>query len=123
MKISTGKLFGTVVCILLLTTIPLASGMTIETTPEPEKETEGLFGWAWVRGWLVNAREVGDYISGRAIKLHFIEFSGLETKRGMITLKLVNFKAGVFLDINYLGPLGSLAYVRGFIPGGIDIQE
>lgn len=122
MKITNKRIIGILICMLLLTTIPLAAGMTIETEPEPEEEPEGLFGWAWVRGWLLNPREIGNYISGRTIKLHFIEFSGLETKRGVITFKLVNFRAGIFLDIKYIGPLGSLAYVRGFVPGGIDIQ-
>ncbi len=118
MKTSREKILGIFVCMLLLMTIPVVSGMTVETEPEPE----GLIGWAWVRGWLLNPREIGAYVSGRAIKLHFIEFSGLETKRGVIAFKLVNFRAGVFLDIKYLGPIGSLAYVRGFVPGGIEVQ-
>ena len=122
MKDLKEKILGIFVCMLLLMTIPLATGMTVETEPEPEEEPEGFFGWAWVRGWLLNPREVGPYISGRAIRLHFIEFSGLETKRGVISFKLVNFRAGVFLDIKYLGPIGSLAYVRGFVPGGIEVQ-
>ena len=50
------KIIGILICMLLLTTIPLAAGMTIEKErtiekeTEPEEEPEGLFGWAWVRG-------------------------------------------------------------------------
>lgn len=115
------KLIGILVCVLLLTTIPLAAGITIEKETEPEEEPEGIFGLAWVRGWILNPRETGNRISGRAIRLHFIEFSGLETRRGVVTLRRVNFRAGMFLDITYMGELGSLAYVRGFVPGGIGI--
>ena len=122
MKISREKVLGIFVCMLLVMTIPLATGLAVETEPEPEEETEGLIGWAWVRGWLLNPREVGPYISGRTINFHFIEFSGLETKRGVIAFKLVNFRAGAFLNINYLGPIGSVAYVRGFVLGGIEVQ-
>jgi len=36
MKISKEKMLGIFVCMLLLMTIPLASGMTVETEPDPE---------------------------------------------------------------------------------------
>lgn len=117
------KLIGILVCMLLLTTIPLSAGMTTEKETEPDEEPEGIFGLAWVRGWLLNPREVDNYISGRAIRLRYFEFSGLKTNKGIITLKSVNFRAGIFLDIKYIGALGSLAYVQGFVPGGIDVQE
>jgi len=113
------KLIGIFVCMILLTTVPLASGMMIEEETETEEETEGIFGLSWVRGWIFNPRETGNRISGRAIRLHFIEFSGLDTRRGVVTLRRVNFRAGMFLDIAYIGQLGSLAYVRGFVPGRI----
>lgn len=50
MKITNKRIIGILICMLLLTTIPLAAGMTIEKETESEEEPEGLFGWAWVRG-------------------------------------------------------------------------
>ena len=116
------QLIGFIVCSLLLCTIPLAAGINIATEND-EEPASGLLGWAWIRGWVMSPRELGNYMSGRAIRVHFIDFSGLETKAGIIKVKLISFKTGAFLKIDYFGPIGALAYVHGFVHGGIDVQE
>jgi hypothetical protein len=116
------KIIGLLICFMLVSLIPLAAGTVSSYEDEKELTEGGLFGWAWVRGWIMNPRELGGYLSGRAIRLHFIEFSGLETKFGIIKLKLVNFKTGPFVKVEYLGPLCTIAHVKGFVHGGIEIQ-
>ncbi len=39
------------------------------------EETDGLFGWVWLRGLVFNPRESGSSISARAINLHYFEIS------------------------------------------------
>ena len=116
------QLMGILICSVLLLSVPLAAGAFVDTEID-EQPTTGLLGWAWVRGWVLNPREMGNYFSARALRLKCIDFAGLETKRGIIKLKLISFKMGPFVQIDYLGPFSSIAYVRGFVHGGLDIQE
>jgi len=73
----------------------------------------------FVRGIVLNLRRVGKTYHGRAIRLHYTEFSGLTRTSGVIKLQRVSFKHGPMLRKFDIGPLGLTTFITGFIPGGI----
>ena len=83
MKITNKRIIGILICMLLLMTIPLAAGMTVETEtvetePEPEEEPEGIFGITIIRGFVANVKQHGTDITFRAIRLHYLTISVME---------------------------------------------
>ncbi len=116
------KILCILVCMLLLATIPLAAGMSFDN--ETEDETTGLVGWAWLRGWVLNPKVVGNKVHARALRLHYIEVSGTETNIGIVRFKQVEFRDGSPLGIRMeFGLLGSMSYVFGLFHGGLDIKD
>ena len=88
---------------------------------EDEKPT-GLFGWVWLRGLVFNPREDGSRINARAINLHYFEITPQGVRRGVVRLKSVSFRNGIFIKMSEKGLLGNIVHVTGFCHGGIDIQ-
>jgi hypothetical protein len=114
------RIIGLIVCMLLLTTIPIAAGVHVE---ENNEQPADLIGMTWVRGWIFNPKSVLGMIHARAIRLHYIEITGMETDLGIVRVREVSFRDGVFLRFINVGPLGSLTYVIGLTYGGINIEN
>ena len=86
------------------------------------QESDGLFGWVFLRGLVFNPREDGSRINARAINLHYFEISLQGVHKGVVRLKTVSFRNGVFIKMSEKGLLGNIVYISGFCHGGIEIQ-
>ena len=112
---------GIILCILLLASIPVSTGIAVKEE-QSDPESPDLVGVTWVRGWILNPRIVLGMISARALRLHYIELTGMETHIGIVRAKQVTFRDGFALRYVQIGPLGMFTWVMGFIYGGINIQ-
>jgi len=83
------------------------------------KQMKSPFKRTLVRGTVFNLRRVGNTYHGRAIRLHFTEFSGFTRVSGVIKLKRVSFEHSLWLRKYDIGPLGLTTYILGIVPGGI----
>ena len=117
MKVIKKKLLGVFVCMLMLTTIPLAAGMM----EDGESPTPDIVGRVWLRGWLFRRIKSGNVNNAIAIRLHYIEFTPTERTMGIVVLKRVAFRNFLYLGRMYETPLGGLVYVCGFFRGGLEI--
>ena len=139
------KIIAIFLCILMLLTTTIAVGQTAEDQeteqipyllairdPEDEggeededdeDESDGILGWCYVRGWLMNKKIHGSTVEARAIRLSYIEFTPTGRSWGVVRLKKITFKERINFGRFYdFGPLGSLTYVTGFFHGGIEID-
>lgn len=93
MKVIKKKIIGLLICMLMLTIIPLAAGVT-ETEPDPEP-TE-LFDRVWLTGILFRCNRVGDWYHGQVIRLRWYEISPGDRAGGVQTFPdLVVFKEAI----------------------------
>jgi len=112
------KIVSTIICILIISTIPLATGVT---DPEPEPQTTDI-GRVWLRGLCFNLVDLGRMNYGWAIRVHYIEFTPTERTMGFITLKRIAFGDSIMAGTMYEpGPLGFFTIVFGLFRGGIEI--
>ena len=88
------RIIGLLVCMLVLSSIPIAAGVQVE---QPEEQPTDLIGMTWVRGWIFNPKTVLGMIHARAIRLHYFEITGMETDLGIVRVREVSFRDGVFL--------------------------
>ena len=86
------------------------------------EETDGLFSWVWLGGFVFNPREDGSRINARAINLHYFEISPQGVHKGVVRFKKVSFRNGMFVKMSEKGLLGNIVYISGFCHGGIEIQ-
>jgi len=114
------KAIGILVCIMMMATlIPVTAALNCETT----EQTSDLIGLTWVRGFVFNPKVVLGKVHCRAVRLHYFEFTGMETDLGIVKLREVSFRDGIGIKYVNIGPLGSLTYVLGFTYGGISINN
>ena len=73
------KVIGIFVCMLMLATIPLAAGMTIDSEPD-DKETTDL-GRTILRGFVLNNRNSGFGNKFFALRVHYIKITSKESNR------------------------------------------
>lgn len=119
MKVMKKKIIGLLVCMLMLTTIPLAAGITTET--EPDKEPTLDVGRVFLKGLLFHKLRKGNVNHAMAIRLFYIEFTPTERAFGWVTLNTVVFKDSAYLGRMYEVGLGLFTYVFGFFEGGLEI--
>ncbi len=112
------KLASLFVCALMMSTIPLAAGVTedIESSPNPD-----IVGRVWLRGLMFRRIKSGNINNAIAIRLHYIEFTPTERTMGTIVLKRVAFRDFLYIGRMYETPLGILVYVFGFFRGGLEV--
>ena len=115
------SIVGAFVCVLILASIPLMTGVVAETNQN--EETTDLIGFTWLRGWIFNPKSILGMINARAIRLHYFELTGMETHFGIVRIRDVTFRDGIMLRYINVGPLGSITYVIGITYGGINIQN
>ena len=129
------KILAIFLCILMLATTSIAVGQPVEKTvkdqpqvvsnipDENNDDPEDIFGWCFIRGWLMNKQVDGNTVEARAIRLHYVELTPQGRNSGVVTLKKVTFKETISFGRFYdFGPLGSLTYVIGFFHGGIEVN-
>jgi hypothetical protein len=81
--------------------------------------TDSLLGWTFIRGLVGNLKKIGNDLYFRTIRLHYLEFTGMEISMGVLRLKRCRVN-----DLGYdrqmvIGPLGSLVWIVGFCHGGL----
>ena len=113
------KIVALMMCMLMITMVPLAAGMTIER--ENEKD-DSLFGWTIIRGFVSNVRQKGTEITFRAIRLHYFTISGMEKITGVIRLKKCTVDDFAFERRWDIGPLGSFSWIFGIVRGGLEVN-
>jgi hypothetical protein len=118
MKVMKKKIIGLLICMLMLTTIPLAAGMTEETEQDPETQAIGR---VFLKGLLFHKLRKGNTNHAMAIRLFYIQFTPTERTMGWVTLNTVIFKDSAYLGRMYEVGLGLFTYVFGFFEGGLEI--
>jgi len=112
------KILGLFICILMISTIPLAAGVTDE---EPDSEPTLDVGRVWLRGLLFRCNRWGNINHALAIRLHYIEFTPSERTAGIITMNHVVFRDSAYLGRMYEVGLGLFTYIFGIFLGGLEI--
>jgi len=112
------KLASLLVCALMISTIPLAAGVTEDREPSPNPD---IVGRVWLRGLMFRRIKSGHINNAIAIRLHYIEFTPTERTWGTVTMKRVAFRDFLYIGRMYETPLGILVYVFGFFRGGLEI--
>jgi hypothetical protein len=77
------------------------------------------FGWTIVRGTTLFAREQGNSLIFRALRLHYTEISASNFISGTIRNKKVKLSDVGFNRLITLGPLGSLNYIFAISHGNL----
>jgi len=117
MKVMKKKIIGLLICMLMLTTIPLAAGMT-----ETEKEAEPLdVGRVFLKGLLFHKLRKGNVNHAMAIRLLYIQITPTERTMGWVTLNTVIFRDSAYMGRMYEVGLGLFTYVFGFFEGGLQV--
>ena len=119
MKVMKKKIIGLLVCMLMLTTIPLAAGITTETEKDPEPTLD--VGRVFLKGLLFHKLRKGNVNHAMAIRLFYIEITPTERSFGWVTLNTVVFKDSAYLGRMYEVGLGLFTYVFGFFEGGLQV--
>lgn len=114
------KYGGILLCILLVSTIPVFAGtaMAAEITEEPENEPESLLGVTFVIGYVLNP-EISEYniLSAKAVALFYYDRGLIFKDAGIATgLKDVRFRIGPLVTISEPGSFG-VAKVFGVCTG------
>ena len=117
MKVMKKKIIGLLICMLMLTTIPLAAGMT-ETEQDPETQSIGR---VFLKGLLFHKLRKGNVNHAMAIRLFYIQFTPTERTMGWVTLNTVVFRDSAYLGRMYEVGLGLFTYVFGFFEGGLQV--
>ena len=80
------RIVGILLCMLMITTLPLAAGMNFSTETKHSKTAAGLVGKTFIRGIITKPRIIngGRDITFRAIYVHYISFDARETQRGVL---------------------------------------
>ncbi len=86
------------------------------------EETDGLFDWVFLRGLVFNPGENESSINALAINLYYIEITPQGINKGVVRLKTVSFRNGIFIKMSEIGLFGYTVHVSGFCYGGIEIQ-
>ena len=117
MKVMKKKIIGLLICMLMLTTIPLAAGMT-ETEQDPETQDVGR---VFLKGLLFHKLRKGNTNHAMAIRLLYIQFTPTERTMGWVTLNTVVFRDSAYMGRMYEVGLGLFTYVFGFFEGGLQV--
>lgn len=117
-KLMKRKILGIFACMLMLTTIPLAAGMTEKTEQDPEPLDVGR---VFLKGLLFHKLRKGNTNHAMAIRLFYIQITPTERTMGWVTLNTVIFRDSAYMGRMYEVGLGLFTYVFGFFEGGLQI--
>ena len=119
MKVMKKKIIGLLVCTLMLSTIPLAAGMTTNTEPKPQPELD--VGRVFLKGLIFRCNRFGNINHGLAIRLFYIEITPTERSWGWVTFNRVSFRDSAYAGRMYEVGVGLFTYVFGVFMGGLEI--
>ncbi len=110
------KILGIFVCMLMLMTIPLAAGMTVDSEPE-DPETIGDF--RGISGFIFNYKEHSDgSCTFFAIKVGYVIYTDLGTMSGIWRMEPVRLPFHLMIrGFGYCGPFGMFGYIRYIFRG------
>jgi hypothetical protein len=104
------------ICIVLLSSILPVIGATTNNHCET---TDSAFGWTITRGIIENIKKEGNDLYFRAIRLHYIEITGMQISIGIIKLRRCKISdLGPDRQLT-LGPFGSFTWLFSINQGGI----
>jgi hypothetical protein len=112
------KILGLLLCIMMISTIPLAAGMTDE---ESKAEPTLDVGRVWLRGLLFRCNRWGNMNHALALRLHYVEITPSERTAGIVTLNHVVFRDSAYLGRMYEVGFGLFTYIFGVFLGGLEI--
>ena len=81
------KVIGIFVCMLMLTTIPLAAGMTVDSEPDDPETTD--VGRMTIGGFVLFFRHVGENYKFFALRVSYIEITGTTRTNGIWSMEPV----------------------------------
>ena len=114
------KILGIFICILMLATIPLASGITVDSEPDDPETTE--IGRTILRGFVFNYRPSGSGHKFFAIRIHYVEITVTSRTAGVVIMKQCTVGSETTLGFNWRGPVGFVGYMFGStFKGGLEI--
>ena len=117
------KIMSLMICMLLISIIPIAAGVSVESETQSEEETEGLFGITIIRGFISNVRQQGTDTTFRAIRLHYFTIlSPMEKTTGIIRLQKCTVKDFAFERRWDMGLLGSFSWIFGVVRGDLEVN-
>ena len=112
------KILGLLLCIMMISTIPLAAGVT---DTEPEEQSTLDVGRVWLRGLLFRCNRWGNTNHALALRLHYVEITPSERTVGIVTLNHVAFRDSAYLGRMYEVGFGLFTYIFGVFLGGLEI--
>lgn len=107
------KIIGLLICMMMMTTIPLAAG-TIEE--KQDSEPKAVLDRVMISGMFFRLNRVGDYYHGQTIRLRWYEISAGDRAGGVCSFPdIVVFKEaiGSFYRVFQFG-LGLFTFIVGF---------
>ena len=120
MKSIKKKLLGVFACMLMLTMIPLAAGMTVDNEPDDPETTE--IGRTIIRGFVFNYKPSGFGHKFLALRIHYIEITGTTRTTGVVIMKQCTVGRETNIGFNWCGPVGMFGYMIGStFRGGLEI--
>jgi hypothetical protein len=113
------KILGILICVLMLTTIPLAAGMTVDSEPDDPETTD--IGRTIIRGFVFNYKPSGFGHKFFALRIHYIEITGTTRTTGVVIMKQCIVGRERNIGFNWCGPVGFFGYMfASTFRGGID---
>ena len=114
------KIIGILICMMMLSTIPIVVGNTMDNKPKMElnEEPSSVVGVTFVAGYVLNPTEtVFGRINANAIVLLYYDRGIIQKGTGIVTgFKKVSFKETPLMIMNEQGSMG-LTLVIGICSG------
>lgn len=118
---------------LLTNTFPLTLSISIKKQEFIEKEdnpkeilqiNNRVRARVWLRGWLWDCENKGEFMTAYAIKLHYIEFNISKTNLGFIEGQQIEFSnEKIFGKIFDFGPLNRLTFIFALYKGDLIVES
>jgi hypothetical protein len=116
------KIIGILISMMILSTIPVVTGETIESEPmvETKMNSTSLFGLTIIAGYILNPTETQfGRINANAVALLYYDRGIIQKDSGILTgFQKISFKNTQLIYMNEPGPLG-LSFVFGICSGFI----
>ena len=113
------KILGIFICVLMLATIPLAAGMTVDSEPD-DPETIDV-GRTIIRGFVFDYRPSGFGHKFFALRIRYVEITSITRTTGVVIMRPVSVGRETSIGFNWCGPVGFFGYMFGAtFKGGID---
>ena len=114
------KIIGILICVMMVSTIPVVAGTTMDAEPivETKEDPTSLLGVTFVAGYVLNPTETQfGRINANAVVLLYYDRGIIQKDAGIVTgLKKVSFKNSPLLVMNEQGSVG-LTLVFGICSG------